>query len=288
MTLEDSARSVFAVLPPPIQGRVLRRMGRVPDWADGTPPEPPACPEGMTTGPPDFVGIGFSKAGTTWWFSLILAHPDVHGPLRKELLYFSRRYFEQRRHGGSTDADLEAYLRWFPRPPDTITGEWTPSYVFRYQLPPLLHQIAPDAGILALVRDPVERYQSDISRRMPYQRLRNVRYRSLANSFYAARLAPWEEAFGASRVLLLQYETCISRPAEQLAATYRFLGLDDSFRPGGMELPVNTTKSKRPLDPGFKRMLADLLEQDVVALAERHPTIDLSLWPNFAHLVGAP
>ena len=34
------------------------------------------------TGPPDFVGIGAQKAGTTWWFDAICAHPEVYARAR--------------------------------------------------------------------------------------------------------------------------------------------------------------------------------------------------------------
>jgi len=279
-----TARSAFSVLPVSIQGQVLRRLGRYPAWADGTAPEAPPQPDGMTVGPPDFVGIGVSKAGTSWWFSLILAHPDVHPPARKELLYFNRQFFMRNRDQGHTEADLSAYHRWFPRPAGAVTGEWTPSYVFRYQLPPILRQAAPGAKILVLLRDPVERYQSDISRRMPARQRHNVRYRSLVNGLYAAKLEPWEAEYGPEEMLVLQYEDCVRRPGDHLAATYRFLGLDDAFRPAGLHEAVNRTRSKRTMDEGFRRMLADLYEPDVVALAARHPQIDLRLWPNFSHL----
>ena len=136
-----------------------------------------------------------SKCGTSWWFSLILAHPDVHGPVKKELLFFNRNFFRQFRDRDCSDAELEAYHQWFPRPAGSTTGEWTPSYLFSYRLPPILQRAAPKAKLLVLLRDPVERYRSDISRRMPRRRLRNVRYRGLARGFYAAELAPWEEAY---------------------------------------------------------------------------------------------
>jgi hypothetical protein len=239
----------------------------------------------MAIGPPDFVGVGVPKAGTTWWFSLILAHPDVQGPSRKELSYFSRRFFRHCRDVGCSDADLQAYQSWFPRPPGTTTGEWTPAYMFWHQLPPLLRRAAPDVKILVLLRDPIERYQSDISRRMPRQRLHKVRFRSMADSFYAARLVPWEEEFTPSEMLILQYEFCARQPVEQLASTYRFLGLDDSFIPTGIDRPVNKSTMKRRLDPKFKRMLVELFEQDVVALAARYSQIDLGLWPNFSYLI---
>ena len=107
----------------------------------------------------------------------------------------------------------------------------------------------------------------------------------MADSFYAARLVPWEEEFTPSEMLILQYEFCARQPVEQLASTYRFLGLDDSFIPTGIDRPVNKSTMKRRLDPKFKRMLVELFEQDVVALAARYSQIDLGLWPNFSYLI---
>jgi len=34
-------------------------------------------PRGWTTGPPDFVGVGAQRSGTSWWFNLISNHPKV-------------------------------------------------------------------------------------------------------------------------------------------------------------------------------------------------------------------
>lgn len=279
-----TARSAFLLLPESMQAQVLQRMGRQPSWADGRAPRAPDCPAGMRVGPPDFVGVGVSKCGTSWWFNLILAHPDVHGPAKKELLFFNRFFFERHRNQECTEAELDAYRAWFARPPGTKTGEWTPSYIFSYRLPPILRQAAPDAKVLVLVRDPVERYQSDISRQMSRQRLHNVRYRGLAHGFYAARLEPWEAEYDRSELCVLQFEECVRRPAEMLAATYRFLGLDDSFRPTELSEAVNKTRSKRAMDQGFRRLLVECYEPDVVALADRYPQIDLRLWPNFSYL----
>lgn len=284
MNAASAARSAFLALPDSIQRQVLHRTGRFAPWERGVAPEAPACPVGMSLGPPDFVGVGVPKAGTTWWFSLILAHPDVHGPEKKELLFFNRNFFDRYRSQGCTDEDLLAYRTWFPRPPQKKTGEWTPSYLFSYLLPPLLRRAAPDGKVLVMLRDPVDRYRSDISRSMPRRRLRNVRYKGLARGFYAAELAPWEQVYQPSQMLVLQYEACTRSPAEQLAATYRFLDLDDAFRPPGMQAAVNKTKAKRTVDVGFERLLVDLYEPDVATLAVRHPQIDLKLWRNFTHL----
>ena len=55
----------------------LHGLGRYAPWEerfDFTPPAPGPAEE---VGAPDFVGIGVQKAGTTWWYTLMLSHPDV-------------------------------------------------------------------------------------------------------------------------------------------------------------------------------------------------------------------
>ncbi len=284
MSPGTAARVAFLSLPGPVQTRIRHRLGRFGPWENGSAPEAPGCPVGMETGPPDFVGVGAPKAGTSWWFKLILAHPDVYAPYEKELMFFNRAFLEREAAGGVSDDDLLAYHQWFPRPAGSKAGEWTPSYLFAYRLPPLLHRAAPDVKILVMLRDPVERYRSDISRAMPHRIRRNIRYKGLVRGFYAAELAPWEEVFEPSSMLVLQYEACTRDPVGQLAATYRFLGLDDAFRPEGIRTAVNKTKVKRSAAAGLERLFVQLYEPDVVALAARYPQIDLRLWPNFAHL----
>ncbi len=44
----------------------------------------------MTPAPPDFLGIGAQKAGTTWLHAQCCEHPDVWVPPPKELHYFDR------------------------------------------------------------------------------------------------------------------------------------------------------------------------------------------------------
>jgi hypothetical protein len=242
----------------------------------------------MRTGPPDFVGIGMAKSGTTWWFSLVMSHPDIHVEYDKELDYFNNQFIHRLEAGKATLADAEAYRDWFPRPEGTITGEWTPHYAFSYRLPPVLRVAAPEAKLLVMLRDPVERYRSDLSRRMPSKALKRLRYRSLANSMYANVLKPWEDLYSPEELLVLQFEACIRSPAEYLAETFRFLGVDDTFRPPEIRAPVNTSKTKLELDPFVVEQLVRLYSPDVLRLVADRPTIDLSLWPNFAHLANPP
>ena len=282
-------RYVFLRSPVSFQRRVLApRSAESGPWASGTPPVAPPVPEGMRSGAPDFVGIGAAKSGTTWWFSLLMSHPEIHVQYDKELNYFNEQFLKRLDAGRCTLADAEAYRDWFPRPEGTITGEWTPNYAFAYRLPPVLRAAAPGAKLLVMLRDPVERYRSDLSRPMPSRDLKRLRYKSLANSMYSNVLQPWEEAYAPEDLLVLQFEACLRSPDRYLAETFRFLGVDDSFRPPQIRASVNTSKKKRELDPFVVQQLVRLYAPDVPNLVARHPGIDLSLWPNFAHLADPP
>ena len=286
--LKGSARYVFIRTPPSFQQRVLRSFGREGAWASGTPPVPPPAPVGMPTGSPDFVGIGVAKSGTTWWFSLLVSHPEIHVEYEKELNYFNHHFLRRLDAGKCTLADAEAYRAWFPRPEGTITGEWTPNYAFAGRLPAVLQAAAPGAKLIVMLRDPVERYRSDLSRQMPSMDRKRLRYRALANGMYSNVLQPWEEAYAPEDLLVLQYEACVRSPDEHLGETFRFLGVDPSFRPPELRASVNASRSKLELDPFIVQQLVRLYAPDVANLVARYPRIDLSLWEHFAHLTDPP
>lgn len=278
------ARYAFIRTPRSFQGRVLHALGRDGPWVSGRPPFPPPAPPGMRTGAPDFVGIGVAKSGTTWWFSLLMGHPEIHVEYEKEVDYFNLQFTRRLAAGDVTLADAEAYRNWFPRPDGVVTGEWTPHYAFDRNLPAVLQVAAPGAKLIVMLRDPVERYRSDLSRTMPSRDRRRLRYRALANGMYSNILQPWEGAYAGEDLLVLQYEACVRSPLEYLATTFRFLGVDDSFRPPGLTARVNASKSKLALDPFVVEQLVRLYAPDVLNLVARYPDIDLSLWEHFSHL----
>ncbi len=85
------ARAAFRKLSPRSRSAVLHRLGVFAPWEHGFDYSPPLTAPGEQTGPPDFVGIGVQKAGTSWWYELIADHPGVWArpDLHKERQYFS-------------------------------------------------------------------------------------------------------------------------------------------------------------------------------------------------------
>lgn len=232
-------------------------------------------------GPPDFVGVAAQKAGTTWWCELIYRHPGVHrSPLfRKEARFFS--IFR----GFAPDAvPVEKYAGLFPRPAGSLCGEWTPDYLWDPGCAAMLHRGAPDAKLLVLLRDPVERYISGLTHRVMYAEpvSSGAEKMAFAAGLYGKQLEGLLEFFPREQILVLQYERCCLDPRGQLERTYRFLGLSNpKFVPEGLSSPIHATDmDKVPVPASRRAELVEAYRSDSARLAELFPHVDLELWPS--------
>jgi hypothetical protein len=251
------------------------------------PPPLPECPPGWRTGPPDFVGIGAQRAGTTRWFDLIVQHPEIQAPpaTRKELHYFDRFHA-----GGFTGADAAGYGDYFPRPPGRLTGEWTPVYLAAPWAPSMLALAAPHAKLLVSLRDPVERYLSGLQRHHRVARATDTALNAMGpldafmRGFYHAQLTHLLAHFDRSQVLILQYERCVRDPLPELRRTFAFLGLRDTAFLPDLDAHPNRQPHKPALHDDARQALVHAYAADVTTLIDSFPEIDTALWPNFEHL----
>jgi hypothetical protein len=281
--LRQSGVQLFSKLPPSARLAVLHARGRYAPWEEGFDFTPPALGPGEVAGPPDFVGIGVQKAGTTWWHELIVAHPQVSG---RPDLHKERHYFDRFAVAPFGPADAKDYLGWFPRRPGMVAGEWTPDYVHLPWVPPLLAQAAPEARLIVLVRDPVERLRSGLSHHRTHRGrvTADVWADGIERGFYDRQLVGWTTVFPPERFLVLQYERCVADPAAELARTYRFLELDP-FVPDGLDRRVSATRDQAPLPDDVRARLVDLYTPDVTAFVKNQPEFELDRWPNFAGVI---
>jgi hypothetical protein len=269
-----------AVLPRPVREAVRRRTGPFAPWEDGFDHRPPPPEPGTAPAAPDFVGIGVQKAGTTWWFELLSAHPQVQN---RPGVHKERHFFGRFATVPYTPRDTADYHGWFARPPGQAAGEWTPDYIAQPWVAPLLTQAAPDARVLVVLRHPVDRFLSGVAhaRRGTGTHGGDVLAEAAARGLYASALEQWSAFVPVERLLVLQYEQCLADPAQALARTYRFLGLDDAFVPPQLRAPRSPTREPKPdLSPDARRRLLDLYAPDVERLAKLLPDLDLDLWPD--------
>jgi hypothetical protein len=266
----------------PAWQRTYRKLRRNPWLVDVSVSKARECPPGWIIAPPDFVGVGAQRAGTTWWFSLLLQHPLIDGPngLPKELHFFDP-YWKQ-----SFDSNAIArYREYFARPRGHLAGEWTPRYMHDAWVPPLLARAAPDAKVLVMVRDPIDRYVSglafDLSRGAPAHPV--IATDAFARGLYYRQLSHLLTYFKKEQILLLQYEKCVADTDGELSKTLRFLGVHglESGKGSAVERVNASHRTKPRLSETELTVLAAAYADDVLALARAFSEIDLDLWPHF-------
>jgi hypothetical protein len=241
---------------------------------------------GWSIGPPDFIGVGVQRAGTTWLYDLLAMHPGIHvnPDVPKELHFFDELIFD----ADPTKGIEERYARWFPRPRGQLTGEWTPRYLHNLWTPWLVSVAAPRAKLLVSFRDPVERFWSGLE----HARRREIRKGgsltatfaddAAARSRYGAQLHNLLRHVPREQLLIIQYERAAQDPQAELNRIWRFLGLET------MELPSAVLSQRigalsRDLPPlhraeEVEEGLVAQLERDIADFLEAATEIDAGLW----------
>jgi len=256
--------------------------------------------------------VGAQRAGTTWWYGLVVDHPRIEGvsaarrrlrpgerprrgesvrapregSLRKELHFFDS--FQEQE---LTAADRELYRRFFPRPSGSIAGEWTPRYMLDLWAPGLLRLAAPEAKILLLLRDPIERFLSGLAREARVADRHGAELslaawgEALHRSCYAPQLERVMRHFPRAQILVLQYERCRHDPHGELRRTFEFLGVEPAGHlPERLDAQASARAPKPPISVTTREELIAALRTDVDRLARLAPELDLDLWPDFSDL----
>jgi ParB-like chromosome segregation protein Spo0J len=176
---------------------------------------------------PTFVVIGAMKAGTTTFASHLDRHPEIFVSRPKEPQFFSQRW----------DRGLEWYETLFEKAGDAIArGEASTTYTKLPMHPEAAERMAatiPDARLIYLVRDPVDRMRSHWLHRVhdgeetrPIEQALREEPRYTNRSRYAMQLEHYLERFPRQHMYVVQAEEMYVDPAAVLPNVFRFLGVD--------------------------------------------------------------
>jgi O-antigen/teichoic acid export membrane protein len=219
--------------------------------------------------PPEFMVIGTKRGGTTSLGAYLYAHPRVTPLVPPRLAPKGSRYFDE--FYGRGDRWYRSHFatvltRGPVRAPRKLAGESVANYLFHPLAAERAARSAPDARIIALVRDPVDRAWSHWAERRrrgveqlsfedaldaeeerlsgEFDRINaDPRYVSVAAENFAYRaqgcyadlLQRWFERFDRDRVLVLVAEELFADPAEIYGRVLEFLELPSfdlgSYRP---------------------------------------------------------
>ncbi|UNU24523.1 tetratricopeptide repeat-containing sulfotransferase family protein [Microcoleus vaginatus] len=106
---------------------------------------------------PNFIIIGSQRCGTTSLYTYLAQHPQILTPIKKEMDFFSWHF----------DRGIDWYLAHFPPMPpgeQFVTGEASPSYFDYREAPARLYNLFPEAKLIVLLRNPVDRAISQFYR----------------------------------------------------------------------------------------------------------------------------
>ena len=106
---------------------------------------------------PNFIIIGCQRCGTTSLYTYLAQHPQILTPIKKEMDFFSWHF----------DRGIDWYLAHFPPMPSGeqfLTGEASPSYFDSREAPERLYRVFPEAKLIVLLRNPVDRAISQFYR----------------------------------------------------------------------------------------------------------------------------
>ncbi len=177
----------------------------------------------------DFIGVGAQKSGTSWAYTCLYDHPQVCAPI-KEIHFFSRpRWSEGRawyeRHFSACEDGKKA-------------GEFSTSYLYSKEAPQRIHELYPDAKIIAILRNPIDRAYSqyrnaiksgEISEDTQFEVYAQGEVSVLEQGLYAEQIARYDKYFKKEQLLVLIYEDIKKDPVLFMKRIYEFLGIDASF-----------------------------------------------------------
>jgi len=252
---------------------------------------------------PDFVGIGAQKSGTTWLGNVLDQHPGALMSSPKEISFFTNHFYRGygwyhgffREKAGRVAGEISVNYMYSPRP-DPARKQFYPkrnyrnSILFWRKRPAARDELKahyPGLRVFAIFRNPADRAWSHYwfwrNRKerlgkhksvVPFEQMFNDDGRWIRlQSYYADHLTCWREAFPDMAVFF--YDDIQGDPEGLARQLYRFVGVDDTFKPH-LSDRVNPGRYE-PMPPESRAFVIDHCREQIRRFAEMTGR-DLSHW----------
>lgn len=203
---------------------------------------------------PNFFIIGAMRSGTTSLARYVGAHPEVFMAPEKEVHFFDRHH----------DRGLDWYRsRFAGYEGQQAVGEATQTYLFLPDVPARIAAVVPDAKLIAILRNPVDRAYShywmnrglrtesreaaDALTADPARTGGGPSFPYLDRGRYLPQLQRVCENFPREALRVLLFEDLLARPAETFGAVCAFLGVDPGVRPENLGAQINKNVAFRSI-----------------------------------------
>jgi hypothetical protein len=197
---------------------------------------------------PNFLIIGAMKSGTTALYYYLEQHPQIYMSPVKEPNFFCSGGEQSSPSGSSTR--IEAYQYLFKGVSDErAIGEASHCYLYEPQAAARIQQHLPNAKLVAILRNPVDRAYShflhmvrngsepltDFAKAIQEEKIGAYDERSfqdyIGRGLFYGQLKRYFDMFDRAQIKVYIYEDLNNAPLDTLRDIFRFLGVDDSFVP---------------------------------------------------------
>ena len=226
----------------------------------------------------DFLCIGAQKSGTSWLYKNLGQHPNIWMPFIKEVHYFDTVYldYDAEHHlkvirgnierlknhpdfheladyyNKIQDPDHAFTEEWYEHifslaPPGKLKGEITP-YYSSLTLDGIRHvrRLAPNAKIIYLIRDPIERAKSSLRMALGKNNKNQLdickREDFLSRGDYRANIPRWISCYGKENILFLPFGQIKSNPDMLLKQIALFLDITQEYQFSDLSKSVHKSK----------------------------------------------
>jgi len=240
-----------------------------------------------------FVIIGAQRSGTTYLYSQLDDHPEITmaRPMRPEPKFFLDEH--------ARELGREHYTKAFfsHRTDERVLGEKSTSYIEHPEVAKRMAAVLPDAKILVMLRNPVQRaisnYYFSVKHGLETRTIEEVflekkpapestintsvsAFSYLERGAYDNYLEPFYNQFGADRMKVLLFEKMVGHQAE-IQDLYRFLGVDDQHESAVVSDRINSGDAREVVDSKIIESLQEYYIPFNFRL-EKRLGIDLSPW----------
>ena len=216
----------------------------------------------MLSHQPFLIIAGTYRAGTTALFSHLSRHPEVMPARYKELAFFFSDRWNEDPPLFPPGQEAETYLASFhSKPGGRVLMEATPNYLHDPGCAERIRHALPEAKMVVLLRDPIDRLRSWFRHSQYQGRLpaglrfddwvdglfaderplqeRPYMQRALEHGRYAAYVGELIDVFGPDRVLVAWFDDLGRAPRRLVEQVCTFAGISPTLLPAEELAPVN-------------------------------------------------
>ena len=198
----------------------------------------------------DFFIVGAPKAGTTSLYHYLNEHSEIEMSSQKEPDFFSDQSLQKQKlyYDKNRIDTLEKYNSLFEREDVILRGDSSVSYLFYEDVPHKIITYNPDAKIIIMLRNPIDRafshylmdyslglisesFETIIQKQSKHKNANLFYQQYIQVSEYSKQIKRYLEVFSKDNIHFIDYEDFKNDTSDVVNSVFLFLGVNDDFQP---------------------------------------------------------